>query len=75
MTVILRRLLICTPRERVPPGLIVQSVIKQAITLTLYNMNTVHFLKKKRHYTSERRALTNNITSSTQKPGTWLALI
>jgi len=41
----------------------------------IVNMNTAHFLKKKGNYGSERRALTNNITSSTQKPGTWLALI
>jgi len=46
MTVILRRLLICTPRERGPPGLIGHSVIKQAITLTLYDTNAVDFLKK-----------------------------
>ena len=45
MTVVLLRLLICTPRERGPPGLIGHSVIKQAITLTLYNTNAVLFLK------------------------------
>lgn len=48
MTVILRSLLICTSRERGPPGLIGHSVIKQGITLTLYNTNAVHFLKKKK---------------------------
>jgi hypothetical protein len=47
MNVILRRLLIYTPRERGPPDLIGQSVFKQVITLTLYDTNTVHFLKKR----------------------------